>query len=155
MKVLYGENSLEYETALTEIDTILKNLKNDLETTSLTSPIQGITVAAADANAALQNLQGTYQKTGESALNFQQQVLLTKNALDEEFGIISDTFANLTESSYGLSSEWQNAFSDIMQATDSFLTALSKGTDAAASDWVKVAAAGAQAIGSVLNTLAD
>ena len=155
MKVLYGENSLEYETALTDIDTILKNLKNDLETTSLSSPIQGITVAAADANAALQNLQGTYQKTGESALNFQQQVLLTKNALDEEFGIINDTFAKLSESTYGLSSEWQDAFSDIMQATDSFLNALSKGTDSAAEDWVKVAAAGAQAIGSVLNTLAD
>lgn len=87
--------------------------------------------------------------------NWREQVLLTGMDIEKQFNIIIDTVSRLSESSLGLSSNWTTAFSDVEVAMKSFINNISNSADAGAAQWAQSFALGAQAVGTILNTLSE
>lgn len=95
------------------------------------------------------------QAIPEHIANFREKVLLLSDDINKQISIIIDTMQRLSESSLGLSSNWTTAFGDVQVAMKSFINNIANSADAGAEQWAQSFALGAQAVGTILNTLSE
>lgn len=77
------------------------------------------------------------------------------NGLDKQFEVLNDTFSRFSESSYGLSYSYINAITDIESAFKEMTRIILEDGEVGWSAYVKMATAGVNAVGSLLNSLAE
>lgn len=77
------------------------------------------------------------------------------NALNAQLNVVGETLGRLTESSLGFSTNWNTAFADTQTAIMSFAENIAKNGETTAAKWAQSFALGAQAVGTILNTLSE
>lgn len=77
------------------------------------------------------------------------------NKVNGQFDVLIDSVSRFNESNYGLSRGWTTALSDMQVAFAGFTEIIAKDGEVSAAKWAQSFAAGAQAVGTILNTLSE
>ena len=83
------------------------------------------------------------------------ELIKVTEVINEQFNILKNTVGLFSESSIGISSHWVAAIGDIQSAFNVLTKTIKEGGKDAWKGYVNTAAAGLQAVGTILNSLSD
>lgn len=152
---LTQKGSKEWENINSQVRILINNFYNRLLNGETLKPIESLKEGVIDIEKELEKIPEQFEKNISRLERWVPWSERTVMELNRQLNIVGETLGRLTESSLGFSTNWNVAFADTQKAIMSFAENIAKNGETTAAKWAQSFALGAQAVGTILNTLSE
>lgn len=152
---LTQKGSKEWENINAQARILINNFYNRLLNGESLKPIESLKKGVRDIEEELEKIPEQFEKNISRLERWVPWSERTVMELNRQLNIVGETLGRLTESSLGFSTNWNIAFADTQKAIMSFAENIAKNGETTAAKWAQSFALGAQAVGTILNTLSE
>ena len=152
---LTQKGSKEWENINSQVRILINNFYNRLLNGESLKPIESLKKGVIDIEKELEKIPEQFEKNISRLERWVPWSERTVMELNRQLNIVGETLGRLTESSLGFSTNWNVAFADTQAAIMSFAENIAKNGETTAAKWAQSFALGAQAVGTILNTLSE